>query len=213
MTAQISDTVIYQGRKFSLAGINGDDLFDPEQIGLEVMMISTACWAGFYCTYTIKDDCLLLTKLTVGLTGDDREAAERGDGPIHFGVHPRRDRLSSSQYDPQTKEWAPHTYWSDWYYDLAYPIEFSGELTIGTDFIQELYVHMGFHPAYKYREVHELVFEAGRLQSAQDCSERMARIREMDDDDPLAPLPLPDHSDKEGIRKWIAETFNRRKKH
>ena len=41
-------------------------------------------------------------------------------------------------------------------------------------FIQNLYVHMGFHPAWKYREVHELLFEDGRLLHAQDRSAAMA---------------------------------------
>ncbi len=53
MTAQIGDTVVYENRDFSLAGINGDGLFDPVQSGLKVATMSTACWNGFYCTYTV----------------------------------------------------------------------------------------------------------------------------------------------------------------
>ena len=198
MTAQISDTIIYQGRNFTLAGINGEGLFDPDQIGLEVFMISTGCYAGFYCTYTIRDDRLLLTKLTVGFNGEDRAIAERGEGPIHFGVHPQRDPRPDSHYYP----------WSNWYYgELAHPVEFTGTLSIGTDFIQEMYEHMGYHPDYKYREVYELVFQSGRLESVQDCSEKMAKFRDVvGANHPLAP---PNRTDKEGIREWIRRTFDR----
>ena len=37
---------------------------------------------------------------------------------------------------------------------------------------------MGFHPAWKYEEVHELVFESGILESESDLSSRMAEIRD-----------------------------------
>ena len=44
-------------------------------------------------------------------------------------------------------------------------------------FLHELHVHMGFHPAWKYERVVELIFEAGILRRAIDQSQRMAEIR------------------------------------
>ena len=49
------------------------------------------------------------------------------------------------------------------YKGLRHPVPFTGGLLLTRDFIEELYVHMGFHPAWKYREVHELIFRAGEL--------------------------------------------------
>lgn len=43
------------------------------------------------------------------------------------------------------------------------PIPLSGGLLLGEGFIQELYAHMGFHPAWKCLHVIELIFEGGQL--------------------------------------------------
>ena len=207
MTAQITDTIVYQDRDFRLVGINGNDLFHPDQIGLQVVTMSTACYRGFYCTYTIRDDHLLLTQLTVGLDEEDCLIAERGEGPTHFGLNPQRKRLPCSRYDRKTQEMVQDTYWSNWYYDeLTQLVEFTGKLLIGADFIQEMYVHMGYHPAYKYREVHELIFQSGHLESAHDRSEKMVEFRDRVANRPLSPSDL---SDQEGITDWIKQSFSR----
>ncbi len=43
--------------------------------------------------------------------------------------------------------------------NLPAPISFTGGLPIAADFIQELYVHLGFHPAWKFREVHGIILD------------------------------------------------------
>ena len=58
-----------------------------------------------------------------------------------------------------------------------YLVPFTGGLLLGADFIEELYVHMGFHPAYKYQHVLELTFETGQLLSQSDRSIEMEEIR------------------------------------
>ena len=58
MTEQIGDSIIYKGFEYSVAGINGGDLFKPSSVGLEVVWTSTDCYRGFYCTYIIKNDRL-----------------------------------------------------------------------------------------------------------------------------------------------------------
>ena len=50
-------------------------------------------------------------------------------------------------------------------------------LLIAADFIRDLYVHMGFHPAWKYEVVLELIFEHGRLTREFERSDEMAEIR------------------------------------
>jgi hypothetical protein len=90
------------------------------------------------------------------------------------------------------------------YRDLAHVVEYTGGLLLGDGFIRELYVHMGFHPPHKYRVVHELLFERGRVTERHDRSAAMAAIRER-----LAGRPLQpglEASDAE-LREWIAGTF------
>lgn len=74
---------------------------------------------------------------------------------------------------------------------------------LGRDFIKELYVHMGFHPAWKYREVHELVFEDGVLQSHKDCSQDMNRVR-LD----LAGKDRPTSTSDEDVKRWISGCYS-----
>ncbi len=62
--------------------------------------------------------------------------------------------------------------------ELAVNIPFNGGILAGRDFIPELYVHIGIHPPYKYREVKELIFSDGTMVSAIDRSEDAARLRE-----------------------------------
>lgn len=66
MTAQIPDTVLYGTGRYDLAGVGGYGLFDPGEHGLQVGMISTACWRGFICEYTVEDNQLFLTSLELG---------------------------------------------------------------------------------------------------------------------------------------------------
>lgn len=60
-------------------------------------------------------------------------------------------------------------------------------MLLGRGFIRELYVHMGFDPAWKYEEVHELLFREGALTEAADRSAGMAALREKMRGDPLKP--------------------------
>lgn len=173
MTAQIPDNVDWQGDEYSLAGIDGGPLFDPAEHGLEVRMISTACWRGHICTYAVPDGRFELASLSVGMD----------DPPAELFGTPR----------------APSEYGEIRYEPLHHPVPFTGGLLIAADFIVKLYVHMGFHPAWKYERVHELLFDAGRLTAHHDRSAAMAAFRDRD------PKLEPDAN----VQDWIKSTFAR----
>src|SRR5262249_28106356 len=132
------------------AGINGEGLFDPAEHGMKPVGISTACWRGFVCAYRVEDQALILDNLSVHLAGS---------APDLFGIRP-------NQFEAGVN-----------YEDLSHKVPYTGGLLIAREFIKELYVHMGFHPAWKYREVHELVFENGTLIQQADRSDEMAELR------------------------------------
>lgn len=67
MTYQKPDTVIYKRKQYALARVNGAGLFNPVDYGIRPRMLSTACWRGFQCTYTIKRSILYLTKAIIGI--------------------------------------------------------------------------------------------------------------------------------------------------
>lgn len=82
---------------------------------------------------------------------------------------------------------------------------FTGGLLLAQDFIRELYVHMGFHPPWKYRVVHELSFTDGRLTAERDRSAAMEEIRQR-----LVARPLgPDGTDQAELHRWIEQCFDR----
>ena len=91
------------------------------------------------------------------------------------------------------------------YKDMRAPIAFTGGMLIGDGFIREMYVHMGFHPAYKFRVVHELMFESGRQVSATDQSQIMAKVRQNLVGKPLQPGM---NAGDEEIMDWIKGTFS-----
>ncbi|HEV8061785.1 MAG TPA: hypothetical protein VGP68_18045 [Gemmataceae bacterium] len=96
----------------------------------------SACWRGFFCTYLVEEPRLLLDQLSICL---DEPATSL------FGVSPKLDEGKIRLFDVV-------------YEGLRRPLLYSGGLLLAQDFIKELYVHMGFHPAWKYREVYELIF-------------------------------------------------------
>ena len=151
--------------------------------------ISSACWRGYYCTYAVNGDRLLLQDLHMGLTEEDAGLAQNGAGPAIQGILPR--------YDDQEYCWG--------YSPLQMPIGFTGGLLLGRDFIRELYVHMGFHPAWKYRQVYELVFQDGHLLASDDRTAQLEESRSH-----LKPADLkPGRSSTKGdIADWIDRTFS-----
>ena len=169
MTAQFSDQVNYRGKSYSIAGKNGGGLFDPAAHGLKPVGKCSACWRGFVCTYAVDDRHLLLDSLTVWL--DDPAT------PL-FGVPPRPEEGGFNIYQRQSRG---HSETTNGFYavyeGLAHRVPYTGGLLLAADFIEELYVHMGFHPAWKYREVHELVFRDGMLVQESDRSPQIAEFR------------------------------------
>lgn len=149
-------------------------------------MIS-ACWRGYVATYTILDDILVLKELDVTLGKFEDKKFFPTTGPEINGVQPEIDPDSLS---------------SNFYQDVNLPIKLTGGILIARDFIGELYVHMGFHPAWKFREVHELIFEDGKLIEKMDLSAKMAEIR-----DELADKPLKPGPDMMDQGEWIDSTF------
>lgn len=206
MTAQISDTFCYRGKPYALAGIHGSGLFDPEQHQIKPVMISTACWRGYYCTYEVEDGGLFLTQVHLGLGEEDAATAAKGEGPRLFGKIPSRYTEYGHRQDLRSGKVTAS--WESWDYKvegIREPVGFSGGLLLGDDFIREMYVHMGFHPAYKFRVVHELVFDSGRLVEEHDRSAQMSEFREMLSARSLEP---GQEASRAEIERWIKRCFS-----
>lgn len=195
MTAQFPDEFLLEGQAYTLAGINGGPLFEPQTVGLNPLPTCTACWRGYVCIYSLDHDQFILTELQVAhgklVTGS--RPFELRPGPIINGVAPQPHPGSNSVFN-------------NLYQNLNLPIPFDGGLLLADGFIRELYVHMGFHPAWKYRTVIELIFETGRLNEQRNVSDEVALLREKMTSQPMEPGTKADRSD---IEAWVEATFRR----
>jgi hypothetical protein len=181
MTAQISDRCKYRCHDYAIAGIAGRGLFDPADHEIHPFATCTACWRGYVCAYAIEEGGLKLRSLAVSF------AQGVAPPPISGVVATEKDALGMHVYR-----------------DFPEPIPFTGGLLLADGFIRELYVHMGFHPAYKYRKVVEFIFDGGRLVQAADRSARMKEIRRglaLRKDGPAS-------NDERDVRSWIETCFS-----
>ena len=230
MSAQLSDSIRYAGETYALVGISSDDprndLFDPERFGIRTYPGCTACRRGYVATFGLRDNRLVLDELHINVRDSEWEAElerltdlkeirrylpphRRGPkpqprtmrrgccGPALHGVHPL----------PPTNRNGPFSF-SDNYHDIGLPLPFTGGLLLGDGFIQELYEHMGFHPAWKFRKVIELVFADGILTATHDRSYDMARVRAINTPDGK-PKSKRFNSPVDMVG-WIEDCFDRR---
>lgn len=196
MTAQFCDIVTYEGEGYDLAGISGSGLFDPGEHGMEPTSWCTACWRGYTAAYKVEDDTLFLDRLSVCLTepgmAGEREV-QKVQAPAVEGIAPQDISEQGSVFEYR-------------YENMHLPVPFTGGLLLAQDFLEDLYVHMGFHPAWKYRRVHELLFEEGRLTGVSDVSKKLAMLRSKMKKAKLEPgLETP----PKDLIEWIAECFSR----
>ena len=188
MTAQIPDQFRYEGEEYSLVGVDGTELYSAQDFGLEPKTASTACWRGHVMKYDCIDGELVLDGMDIRT--DDAQ-------PVN-GVEAKK---TSSIIDG-----VDHGYrmFSHTYENLRLKTKFTGSLMLGTDFIQSMYVHMGFQRAMCYRKVLEIDVQDGTITSVKDLSDMMEERRLNDRDKDARP---PSHDDKD-VKKWISDSFS-----
>jgi len=165
MTAQRTDTFLFREEQYDVIRVERDrsipvsirmysyDVFSPKEFGLTPKQISTACWRGYYATYSEKNDKLQLVSLTIN--------DETGRYPDINGVHAE---ITSSR---------PERFYSNIGIDLA----FSGQLRLAKDFIKEMYIHMGYQTAHCFHIIYDLTFEKGVLVGVLDRSQEVEAFR------------------------------------
>ncbi len=182
MTAQIQDKVLYQEQEYVVVGIHGEGLPSPQKFGKKPVMMSAACYRGYYLEYTCLDRQLALTAMTI--------RTEDGKYEPIGGVLPAFDKACDCAH----------------YTGLNVPVNFGGSLLIGRDFVQEMYVHMGFQKPFAYRVVKELLFEEGHLLVETDYSDKIdqMRARMIKTQTGKVTQDLNDHR----LKKWIDWMFS-----
>lgn len=163
MTAQAPDFVTFEGVEYAIAGVEGRGLCDPASLSLVTPMISTACWRGHVDYYTVAHGRLVLTSMLLGsMATHQGQALEPGLS------------VAGGQVVPVDRSWGAAWRITGW--NVAVP--FTGTLLAGRDLVPETYVHMGFHPAWRYRTVWEFAVDDGVVSAALDRSDAAAAARE-----------------------------------
>ncbi len=180
MTGQIPDKLIYNKSSYSIVGLKGEGLPSPFDYGLEPVSPHTANWRGFIMTYSIAKNHLNLEEMNVTI----KEMKEKP--PLINDVK------------PETKK---EGFLNLTYNSLKLKTQFTGKILIAKDFIDSMYVHMGFQSPISFETVIELKISDGTLIKVTDFSEIMKKYRKLSaTDGKLGP--------KENIQEWIARTFS-----
>lgn len=147
MTGQIEDALQFEGETYSIIGLS-DSIFDPSILGFDPVTMHTACYRGYHCWFVINEGMLSLENLNVR------------DKNNHY---PEINGVSSVVHPPD------EIYC--WRYEgLKEPINFTGQVRLGKDFIQDLYVHMGVQSATSFKTVLEINIVNGEVRSVEDRS-------------------------------------------
>ena len=180
LTGQVSDEFRYNGEVFALVGIKGEGLYTPLDFDMKTTMASTACWRGYQMLYDCVDGKMILDRMLANPTEPK---------PVN-GIEPH-------SYE--------HRFIFNYVYeDLGLKTKFTGTLLLGKDFIDEMYVHMGFQSPESYRTVIELEIMDGNIIKETDLSALMAEQRLAGTDKPARPSTMDD----DDVRDWIEERFS-----
>ena len=114
-------------------------------------MMGTGCYRGFYATYELTDKALFLLDLTL------REML--GNYLPINGVEPEKADYQAT------------------YRNLHIEIPFTGKIRLAKDFIQELYIHMGFQKASAFKTVIDFTIKNGKIILIKDRSAEMKKKR------------------------------------
>ncbi|MFX0108263.1 MAG: hypothetical protein ACFE7R_08270 [Candidatus Hodarchaeota archaeon] len=182
MTGQIPDSFKYDGLEFSLVGMKGDGLYTPHDFRLTPRMASTACWRGYIMTYDCVDGQLVLSSMSI----------RTYDSPSEInGIEPKTD----------TEKYRMFTHH---YENLNLKTRFTGSMLLGRDFIQGMYVHMGFQRPIAFRTVLEIHVQDGDIICVNDLSEKMEELRNQNRERDAEPSSLA----QKDVYEWIEQTFS-----
>ena len=94
--------------------------------------------------------------------------------------------------------------------DIGLPLPYGGGLLLGRDFNSSLRAHPYAHLTWAWKDVHELIFARGILESAADLSVRVARFREaLSGGRSTQNQARPVQPDPGAVSAWVAATFQR----
>lgn len=151
MTQQFNDSVRAWGETWVLIGFTHREPFEVSK-HLDVRPASTACWRGYVCGYVLEVDLLVLDSLSIATDAEPRQFLGRPPEPGERGFSVSYSRL-------------------------AHPVDYSGGILLGRDWISLERPRALFDPPWAYERTVEVVLEEGRVVSTRSLDEELAAIR------------------------------------
>ncbi len=185
MTAQIGDSIKYKDNEYSIVAISTPIEFEPKDYGITPWGTCSACWAGYWCEYRISEEGIVLQNLYIN-------SKDEYYPPIN-GVEVNGHEKNPSKY------MGHHLY-----QDVNLPINYTGRIVVGKDFLREYYIHMGYQRAWAYETLLEFVFKNGELVEIIEHSEVAKRLRE----DMEGKRDRSKAVQKEDIEKFVSDSFS-----
>ncbi len=179
MTAQIPDVFRFNGEEYSLVGMNGEGLFEPADFEMIPMMASTACYRGYVMTYDCVERMMILDEMLIRT----------------------EDVVPINGVEPEQFETSKHKVFSHRYENLRLKTNFTGSLLLAKDFIDSLYVHMGFQKPTSFRTVIEVQIQDGDIISISDLSDRIEELRMWGRTSTMT-------HESEDVDQWIDRSFS-----
>ena len=185
MTAQINDKLKLGKNDLDIVAIEDpESFFDFGRLGLNPISNCSACWRGYIAIFAIDENNNLFLRDLYTNNGGEVP-------PMIHGVKPF-----------EIDNWKENIYaiaGNLAYENINLPIPYTGAFLIGDNFIDKLYVHMGFQHPFKYEYLEEFIFENGVCIETRDLSKEAKEQREKQKSTEKASKSLP---------QWIDEQFD-----
>lgn len=156
MTGQIGDSYCFAGHDYTIIAMSKEINFAPTVYGLIPQAICTACWKGYWCDYSIENDKIFLKNLHI--------SCKDNYYPDFNGIKVISNKENFMEH---------HLY-----KNINLPILYTGQIVVGSGFLNQYYIHMGYQRAWAYKTVLEFVFEEGILLDTINHSEKAEKMRE-----------------------------------
>jgi hypothetical protein len=164
MTAQVNDSFVFDNISYSVSAVESPKtFFNILSLGIKPVGPDTSCKRGYVAIFSINNEKLVLNSLFTN-NGFQIE----NEAPLINGKLPK---ISIP------KDYNDTTWWEFTYEDINLIMNYTGSILITKDFIDDMYVHLGFQSPISYNIVIQLIFNDGNLISSKDLSDIAALMR------------------------------------
>ena len=177
MTAQKPDIYFYCEEEYRYVASKPLFDFTPRVFGLEPESVSTACWRGFWCTYEVSDKGFMLKELYV-------HTKDNTYPEIHNATLSDIEYVACTAFKMVDGKLVEFPYKTEKYHghrrykDFSFPIDYTGNLLIGKEFLNHYYLHIGYQNFYTYKKLIEIVVTDGKVVKMIDRSDIARLVRD-----------------------------------